>query len=451
MKQKETKLVPEDLEAIILGALMQDKEAIYTISSILKADHFGHLNNRLTYEAIMALHHRGSAIDLITVAQELKDMGKLKAVGGPNFLINHANRVASGANIEHHAYIVLQYYMRREALQLGSTITSLALTNEEDIHNTLDVAEVMLEDIKGTTAGAKQQTNQDIAEGLMETIERNRTTGRLGRPIFGIKELDDFIEGASDEDVIIVAARPAMGKSSLFNTAVKYHVENNIPALFWSCEMTNKTTMARALAACTGIPYYKIMKADFNGNEEQIFHYWLDRIIKAPVFFEQTAGINALDFKSKVVTLQKKHGITAAFIDRIGLLNDMPGTSNDNKSNRVGATTKIFRQMAINLGIPIIAINQLSRKVEERALKIPMLSDLRESGNIEQDATKVLLVYRPEYYDILLDDEGESTIGKAFFIVAKNTNGKTGTVKTGFTGDCMYFHSEEENNFNNPF
>jgi replicative DNA helicase len=445
-----TKALPAalPLEEVVLGALLLDKEAIFTISSLLSIPHFYKAEHRLIYSAILSLYNKSNPIDLLTVAEALKEQGKLESIGGPYYLVELTNRVASSANVEEHAKILIQKWMRREGIAQGYRFINSCFDPTKDIFSSFDIQEAAIEQVKGSNVGAGGKSNLQILQELDTQIERNSKRGSIGLALFGIPILDEAIGGAEEDDFILIAGRPSMGKSSLLNSAAKHCILNKIPALFWSSEMTNTNTICRVVAALTDIPYDTLFRGLELTQEEQDKKAWAyNEIAEAPVFFEELAGVTVRDFKSRVVTLQKKHNLKAAFFDRIGLFSNLPEVSSKSTSDQIGANSKIMRQMALQLKLPIIALNQLNRQVEQRPLKIPMLSDLRNSGDLEQDATKVILLYRPEYYGIMQDENGEDTAGAAYFICPKNRNGNTGTYKAAFKGDCMYFKNEIDKDF----
>lgn len=449
MKTTTTNQLPTaiELEEAVVGACLLEKDGFIRITETLKAHHFSSAPHKAMFEAVIELFNKSQPVDLLTVADQMNKSGTLEGIGGPFALIECTNKVASTAHIEAHAKIIVQQWMRRELIKLGSEMQSSAFDATKDEIETINATEMQIDSIKGTMLNSSSQSNTEILHETFAAMDR-AAQGYKGVDLFGVHQVDELINGL-EEDLLVVAGRPGMGKSSLVNAAIKHCVVTNTPALFWSMEMTNRNTMLRLLSACTGIEYQRLRTRSISTSEDALVMQWADKISNAPIVLEQRAGVNILDIKARAISMKRKQGLKAVFIDRLELLNDLPSVGKDNKSSRVGQNTKTMRQMAQNLQIPIICLCQLSRAVEGRANKIPTLADLRESGDIEQDATKVAFLYRPEYYGIESDDDGNDMKGKALLVLAKNTNGATGAALCNFNAQSMVFETASFNN--SPF
>lgn len=443
------KLQPQavPLEQAVLGALMLDKESIYLALELSEKSFYANVN-KVIFKAILSLFEEKKPIDMLTVPEKLKELGELDTIGGPYYIVELTSRVASSANIEAHIAVLRQKEIRRDLISVASEMLEKAYDDTEDVFDILDEIDVNFLSIKEGLKGGVTESNSTIAKRFIEKIEKNsKQDGALaGERLMGIDELDEKLNGVEETDFILVPGRPSMGKSSIINTAALNAVKKNIPIAVWSFEMPNEQTFGRIVSADAKINGTRMKAGQMNDHEWQNFYVSTDKVINSPVIIKDDI-CNIHEFRAQVISLKRKHGIKAVFVDRVELFRKTDPNMGD--TAHVSQVSPMLRLLANELKIPIIAISQLSRAVETRGgAKRPMLSDIRNSGNLEQDAVKVAFVYRAEYYNILEDDLGNSLKGKAEIIVAKNNNGPTGTVLLDFKGSYTLFSSPEEDEFN---
>lgn len=428
-----------ELEEAVLGALMLDKDAFLQVMNTLSAEVFYKEAHQKVYTAMLQLFKKAAPIDLLTVTEEVKLSGDLEMVGGPYMLVELTNRVASAANIEYHSRVLVQKYMQRNLIKISTETIRAAYEDTTDVFDLYDNLEIKLMNTKEQIRKGSNKSNVNISIELMKDIEKakSRANGILGIPIFGIQELDEMLNGAEEDDFILIAGRPGMGKSSLANSIIINAIENDIPMVMWSIEMTSKKTFARTVSGLSGVPYKTIIRGQANHYEAEAIQRAIDKINNSKIIFREDP-VNIHEFRSEVISMKQKHDIEAVIFDRIGLFSKSDLKHND--FTHISEVSPILRRTANELKMPMIIISQLSRAVETRGgMKRPMLSDLRNSGSLEQDATKVIFCYRPEYYKITEDNEGRSTKGKGELIVAKNSNGQSQTIHVDFKSECMVY------------
>lgn len=438
-----------DLEEVVLGALMLDREAVYEVMPILRPESFYKDAHQTVYQAMVNLYTNNDPIDVMTVVQEVLKLGKLEAVGGPYFISQLTNRVASSANVAYHAKIVAEKALQRQMIAFGTELIRNSYENTTDVKELFNNTDIGMMKMREQYFREGTLSNVSIAKGLMDDIEKakTRSSGTLGESLFGIPELDKQLNGAEEDDFILIAGRPGMGKSSLGNSIIKNCIEQDISMAFWSLEMTAKKTYARAVSGMTGVAYGRIIRGQISQSEQEQVYDAMTAINNSKVSF-LTERVNIHEFRSQVIALKRKKGIRAVVFDRIGLMKKTRLSMSD--FDHISEVSPIFRAVANEVGIPIIAISQLSRDVEKRGgAKRPQLSDLRNSGALEQDATKVIFCFRPEYYGTTEDENGNSLVGKGELIIAKNSNGPTTTVKADFEGSCMIFREPSEDEASN--
>ena len=425
----------KELEEAILGAVMLEKSAFDTVVEILKPECFYVDAHQEVYKAMQSLAIKSMPIDMLTVVEELKFREKLDVVGGPYAISKLTNAVVSAANIEAHARIVLQKFIQRELIRISGEIIGEAYEDSTDVFDMLDMAEGKLFEI---TNNHLRKNFDDIATVLTKTITRieemrNREDDITGVPT-GFPSLDRITYGWQPTDLIILAARPSVGKTAfalnLARTAA-LHPTKPIPVAFFSLEMGSGQLVQRILSAESEIHLEKISRGKLEEHEmKQLYKKGIDPLTKAPIFIDDSAALNIFELRAKCRRLKNKHNIGIIIIDYLQLMSG----SADKNSNREQEISKISRDLkglAKELQVPIIALSQLSREVEKRkeGNKIPQLSDLRESGAIEQDADMVMFLYRPDYYEITSNENGESTKGETYVKIAKHRNGSLETVK----------------------
>ncbi|HYF31831.1 MAG TPA: replicative DNA helicase [Chitinophagaceae bacterium] len=426
----------KDLEEAVLGAIMLEKSAFDTVVEILKPECFYVDAHQRIYRAMQSLAQKSQPIDILTVVEELKLKEELEVVGGPYYVTRLTNTVVSTANIEAHSRIVLQKFIQRELIRISGEIISDSYEDSTDVFDLLDEAESKLFEI---TNNHLRKNFDPIDRVLVKTIQRiedlrNKNEDITGVPS-GFASMDRVTYGWQNTDLIILAARPSVGKTAFaLNLArnAALHPTKPTPVGIFSLEMSAGQLVQRILAAESEIMLEKIARGKLEEHEmKQLYARGIQRLAQAPIFIDDTPALNIFELRAKCRRLRNKHNIGMIIIDYLQL---MSGTSENRNSNREQEISKISRDLkglAKELGIPIIALSQLSREVEKRkeGNKMPQLSDLRESGAIEQDADMVMFLYRPEYYDITSNELGESNRGETHVRVAKHRNGSLETIK----------------------
>lgn len=439
------KLPPQakDLEEAVLGALMLEKDAIDTVADILKPDSFYVEAHQVIYRAIVQLYRNNEPIDMLTVVTRLRQNGELEKIGGPYYVAQLTNKVASAANIEFHARIVAQKYIQRELITSSTEIIRDAYEDTTDVFELLDKAETSIMNISENNI---KKASEDIASIIKKEMDelnvRIHSDEHLNGVSSGFRELDKFTGGWQKSDLIIVAARPGMGKTA-FTLALARNsaVDHKKPVAIFSLEMSSGQLVQRMISMETEISAEKIRRGDMKEYELLQLTSKLDNLGKAQIFIDDTPGINLFELRSKVRKLHQKHGISLLVIDYLQLMSGShDGKGGGNREQEISQISRGLKSLAKELNIPIIALSQLSRATETRGGdKKPLLSDLRESGAIEQDADIVIFLYRGEYYGIETDSEGNSSKGIAEIILAKHRNGQLGTVKAKFINHLAKF------------
>jgi len=440
------------LEEAVLGALMLNKDALPIVLDILQADSFYSDAHQLIYKAILGLFDKSQPIDLLTVTEELKKNGELEAAGGPYYLVELTNRVASSANIEYHARIVSQKHIQRELIRVSTQVIHDAYEDTTDVFTLLDEAEQGLFQITQKNLSRNFETMGSLASKALKMLEelKNKEDGLTGIPT-GFTKLDRLTSGWQASDLIIIAARPGMGKTALALTLAKNAAQDyNKPVAIFSLEMSSIQVVQRLISMEAEIPGNKLRSGKMEEYEWQQLQSAIEKLGEVPIFIDDTASINIFELRAKCRRMKMQHDIQLVILDYLQL---MSGTSDNQRGNReqeISSISRALKGLAKELNVPVIALAQLSRAVEIRGgTKRPLLSDLRESGAIEQDADIVSFIYRPEYYEITEDAEGQSVKGVANFIIAKNRNGALKDIKLRFIDQFAKFTDPGDPNFDN--
>ena len=439
------------LEEAVLGALMLDKDALPTILDILRPESFYSDGHQQIFRAMLKLFEKSLPVDLLTVTEELKKAGELESVGGPYYLVELTNRVASAANIEYHARIISQKHIQRELISVSTKIIRDAYEDTTDVFQLLDDAEQGLFSITQQNLSRGYESMGTLAGRALKALEElaEREEGLTGVPT-GFADLDRLTSGWQSSDLIIVAARPGMGKTS-FTLAMARNaaVDFNKGVALFSLEMSNVQLVQRLISMEAEISGSKLRSGQLEDYEWQQLHSAIEKMSEVPIYIDDTPGINIFELRAKCRRLKMQHDIQIVIIDYLQLMSGGTDNKNGNREQEISAISRALKGMAKELNVPVIALSQLSRAVESRGgSKRPQLSDLRESGAIEQDADIVSFIYRPEYYSILEDEEGQSLKGVAEIIVAKHRNGALKTVKLKFTDQFAKFSDLDDPNFN---
>jgi replicative DNA helicase len=438
------------LEEAVLGAVMLDKNALTIIIDILQPDSFYTDAHQHIYSAMRRLFDRSQPIDLLTVMEELKKAGELEASGGPAYLAELTHRVASAANIEYHARIIAQKYIQRELIRVSTKTIRDAFEDTSDVFELLDEAEQGLYNIAQNNMSRGYESTNTLAGKMLKQIEelKGKKDGLTGVPT-GFTALDRLTSGWQPSDLIIIAARPAMGKTGfVLSMARNAATDFKKPVAIFSLEMANLQLVLRLVSMEAEISGSKLRNGQLDEEEWKRLHRAVERISEAPIFIDDTAGINIFELRAKARRMKIQHDIQLIVIDYLQLMSGGPDSQRGNREQEISSISRSLKALAKELNVPVIALSQLSRAVETRGgTKRPQLSDLRESGAIEQDADIVSFIYRPEYYQILEDENGQSQKGLAEIIVAKHRNGAVDTVKLRFTDQFARFSDLDEFNF----
>ncbi|MFN8286313.1 MAG: replicative DNA helicase [Chitinophagales bacterium] len=445
------KLPPQarDLEEAVLGAVMIEQNAINEVIDILKEDAFYVDAHARIWKAIRSLYQAQVPIDLLTVTEQLKKSGELEAAGGPFYIAQLTNKVGSAANAEYHARILAEKYIQRQLISTSTEIIKDAYEDTTDVFELLDKAEKGLFSIAENNL---KRNSEDISSLLMTELKEldvrmNNSDDHLNGVPSGFIDLDRATGGWQKSDLIILAARPAMGKTA-FTLALARNaaVDHQKPVAVFSLEMSNAQLVQRLISMETHIPAEKIRRGNLEQYEYQILTSKIDSLKNASIFIDDTPAINVFELRSKCRRLKQQHDISMVVIDYLQLMSgSIDGKNSGNREQEISQISRALKGLAKELEIPVIALSQLSRAVETRGGdKKPILSDLRESGAIEQDADIVIFLYRGEYYGIETDVDGQSTKDIAEVIIAKHRNGPVKTVRTRFINRYAKFENLDE-------
>ena len=435
-----------DLEEVVLGALMLEKNAVNSVIDILTPEVFYKETHQMIYSAIKELFAKSEPIDILTVTNQLKSNGNLDVVGGPYYISLLTNRVVSSANIEYHARIILQKYIQRQLIVISSEIIRDAYEDTTDVFDLLNSAENKIFQISENNLKKSHNQMPDLVTLAIKDIEtaRNSTSTLRGVPS-GYTELDRITQGWQKSDLIILAARPSMGKTAFaLNLARNAAVDFDKPIAFFSLEMSSVQLVTRLISTETMLTADKLRTGNLAEYEWQQLNSMVTPLVNAKIFIDDTPQLSIFDLRAKCRRLKQQHDIQMIFIDYLQLMT-AKGEKNGTREQEISTISRSLKSLAKELDVPVLALSQLSRSVETRTgSKKPILSDLRESGAIEQDADMVLFIYRPEYYG-LSEEDGESTKGKSIISIAKHRNGKLGDVNLKFIGQYAKFEDPEQN------
>ncbi|MBN8859434.1 MAG: replicative DNA helicase [Sphingobacteriales bacterium] len=425
-----------DLEEAVLGAIMLEKSAFDTVVEILKPECFYVDAHQRIYRAMQSLAQKSMPIDMLTVVEELRLKEELELIGGPYYVTKLTNAVVSSANIETHARIILQKFIQRDLIRISGEIISDAYEDATDVFDLLDEAESKLFDI---TNNHLRKNFDSIDTVLVKTIQRiedmrNRQEDITGVPS-GFSSLDRVTYGWQPTDLVILAARPSVGKTAFALNLARNAALSAVkptPIAFFSLEMSSSQLVQRILSAESEIWLEKIARGKMEEHEmQQLYRNGVKRLQDAKIFIDDTPALNIFELRAKCRRLKNKHNVGLVIIDYLQLMSGTGDKRNANREQEISTISRNLKGLAKELGIPIIALSQLSREVEKRKEgdKMPQLSDLRESGAIEQDADMVMFLYRPEYYNITANELGESNKGETHVRIAKHRNGSLETIK----------------------
>ncbi len=437
-----------DLEEAVLGAVMLEKEAVATVSEILQPNYFYKEAHQKIYEAIKDLFGRTEPVDILSVTNELRKNGNLEIVGGAYYVAWLTSRVGSAANVEYHSRVIAEKFIKRELIRVSGEILQDSFDETVDTFDLMDSAEKKVFEIAENNIRKGFDSIQMLLEKAVKEMERLKEEKKEG--ITGVEsgffDLDRITSGWQPTDLIILAARPSMGKTALSLCLLRNAaVQNRRPAAIFSLEMSSLQLVNRLIALETGINSEKIKKGKLEEGEWRILHEKIAHLAEAKIFIDDTAALSIFEFRAKARKLRAMHNIELIIVDYLQLMT-AGSEGRGTREQEISAISRSLKGIAKELQIPIIALSQLSRASEGRTGfdKRPQLSDLRESGSIEQDADMVMFIFRPEYYELTEDDEGNSTHGIAEIIIRKHRNGAVGNVKLHFRQELARFENLSE-------
>jgi replicative DNA helicase len=423
-----------ELEEAVLGAIMLEKDAAIAVLDILKPESFYKDAHQKIFRVIIDLSTNERPIDILTVTEELRKEKIIEEVGGPYYVAQLTSRVASSANIEFHARIIQQKFIQRELIRITSDIQTKSYDESMDINDLLDYSEGQLFEIaQGNIKKDLVKINLLIQEAVKQIEEAGKREDHLSGVPSGFTKLDRITSGWQKSDLIIIAARPSMGKTAfVLSMARNMAVDHKRPAAIFSLEMSSLQLVNRLISCESEIQSDRIRNGRLTHEEWKQLESKIKPLENSPIFIDDTPAISIFELRAKCRRLKKLHDIQVVIIDYLQLMTGPPDTRG-NREQEVSVISRSLKGLAKELNVPVLALSQLNRSVEMRTgTKRPQLSDLRESGAIEQDADVVCFIHRPEKYGITEDEDGNSTIGLAEIIVAKHRNGAIGDVQLRF-------------------
>ena len=437
-----------DIERVVLGALMIDKDAFSLVAEILKPTSFYEPRHQKIYKAVQTLSMDDKPVDLLTVTEELKRQGELDNVGGVVYIMDLTQQVASSAHIEYHAHILAQKSLMRQLISYTSRIQELAFDDTVDPDVVMQEAEGSLFEISQKNMKSDYTQIDPVLTEAVQIMQKaaQNTSGVTGVPT-GYEKLDDMTAGWQPSDLVIIAGRPGMGKTAFaLSLAKNIAVDHQVPIGFFSLEMSNVQLVNRLMANVCEISGKSIQNGQLTEDEWKRLDGNLRKLEGKPIYLDDTPGLSIFELRTKARRLVREKKVEIIMIDYLQLMN-ANGMRFGNRQEEVSTISRSLKGLAKELNIPILALSQLNRGLESREGnegKRPQLSDLRESGAIEQDADMVIFVHRPEYYRLYEDEKGRDLRGKAEIIIAKHRKGSTGTVTLRFEGEYTRFGNVED-------
>ena len=442
-----------DLEEAVLGAMLIDEKGVNEIIELLSPEVFYKRSHQLIYESIERLFRESEPIDLLTVSADLKKNKNFEPAGGDFYLISLSQKVSSSAHIEFHSRIILQKYIQRKLITISNEIIQKSYNESTDVMDLLDEAESKLYDVAQGNIKTSTESAQNLVIRAKARIEEIAKQEGLSGVSTGFEKLDKLTSGWQPSDLVIIAARPGMGKTALaLSMARNISVQQKIPVAFFSLEMSSVQLITRLISSETGLSSDKLRTGKLADHEWQQLNIKVSDLESSPLFIDDSPSLTIFELRAKARRLASSHGIKLIIIDYLQLMNIGSSNKAGNREQEISTISRNLKALAKELDIPVIALSQLSRAVETRGgTKRPILSDLRESGAIEPDADIVSFLYRPEYYGITEwdDDMKTPSEGQGEFIVAKHRNGALDSIKLKFIPNLGKF--EDLGGFDSPF
>ncbi len=436
-----------ELEEAVLGAVMLEKDAVLDVFDVLTIKSFYKEAHQDIFSAIIELSSNQEPIDILTVTDKLQKMNLLEKVGGPYYITQLTSKVASATNIAFHARIIAQKYIQRELIRVSSEIQEKAFDASIDVDDLLDFSEQSLFDVAYGNIKKEMTDINSLLDVVLRRVDEasKKEDGLSGIPS-GYSALDRVTSGWQNSDLVIIAARPSMGKTSfILSMARNMAVIHHIPIAIFSLEMSSLQLVTRLIVSESELPSEKIRSGRLESHEWEQLEIKAKNLEKAPVFIDDTPAISVFELRAKCRRLKMKHDIKCIVIDYLQLMSGGGDNKNGSREQEVSMISRSLKAVAKELDVPVIALSQLNRSVEMRSGdKRPQLSDLRESGAIEQDSDIVLFIHRPEKYGITEDEEGNSTKNLAEIIIAKHRNGAITDIRLKFINELAKFTDFED-------
>lgn len=428
-----------DFERLVIGTFLIDKKGLDYSIDLLSPEVFYDPRHSVIFEVILKLYEGNHPVDLMTVIQELKKNDKLSSAGGDHYIIELTMGVSSSAHIEYHVRVILEKYILRSLINVSANVIDTSYKESTDVFELLDKAEQSFFEITNGTIKKGFDTANTLVKQAIDTIKSLKDKEGISGVPSGFAAIDKETGGWQNSDLIIIAARPAMGKTAfLLSMARNIAVGHKIPMALFSLEMASVQLITRMIASETKISSEKLRKGQMSDEEWQRLFSNVSELENAPLYIDETPSLSIFDFRAKCRRLVMQHGVRIIMVDYLQLMTaSSAGKGVGNREQEIAMISRSLKAIAKELNVPVIALSQLSRSVETRPGKRPQLSDLRESGAIEQDADIVSFIFRPEYYKIAVwdnDEEGQesSTENQAELIIAKHRNGATADVRLSF-------------------
>lgn len=435
MTNETDKSLPQNIDAeqSVIGALFLDQGSIAKVARFLRAEDFYMESHRKIYEAILILEENGHPVDLITVVNHLRDTGILDRIGGAAYVASLASMLPTAANVEYHAHIVEEKALLRNLIQIATRIASLGYEGE-DVEQLINQSEKMILELTSRRASSAFTAMKELVMQVLKYIEdRYQNKGAILGVSSGFKDIDNLCCGLQPGDLIIVAGRPAMGKTS-FGLTIAHHVALNqrLPVAVFSLEMSKEQLVQRVLCSEAQVDQQKVRKGLLDENDWAQLTKAASLLARTPLYIDDSALLSVRQVRAKAKRLQLEKGLSLIVIDYLQLMQSSLRV--ENRQQEISEISRSLKSLAKDLQVPVVALAQLSRQVEQRQDKRPIMSDLRDSGSIEQDADIVMFIYRDEYYKPDTDKKGITEI-----IIAKQRNGPTGAVELAFVKEYTRF------------
>jgi replicative DNA helicase len=430
------RILPQNIDAeqAVLGALFLEPEAIYRVLDIIRPEDFYHHGHRLIYEACLELQESGEPVDLLTVTDRLRKDGVLEKIGGAAYVASLVELVPTASNIEHYARLIEEKALLRTLISVASRISEMGYDQREAAERLVDQAEQMILELGSRRGTAAFVPLGEILKQTLERIEEiYRNKGRIAGVSTGFTDLDRLCSGLQNSDLVILAARPSMGKTALaLNIAHHVAAKEQLPVAIFSLEMSREQLVNRLLCAEARVDQYRLRTGNLRDEDWERLVEAAARLQNVPLFIDDTGGASLRDIRARAKRMHAENGLALVIIDYLQLM--QPNRRAENRQQEISQISRGLKELAKELNVPVLALSQLSRAVEQREKKRPMMSDLRESGSLEQDADVVMFIYREEYYYPETDRKGIAEI-----IVAKQRNGPVGSVELGFFRESPRF------------